>query len=113
MVYSGTKITPLCFSCGAESKVHSWTFQLAPVSVPLLGADFLKYFYLLVDINEPKVVSADDPESVILSFSSSSLTSSLVMGSLLPNLVTIYVIISSLLQDLQFLTNLENWIQKS
>ena len=36
MVCSGTKIIPLCFSCGTGSKVYTWTFQLAPVSVPLL-----------------------------------------------------------------------------
>ena len=41
MICSGTKIVPLRFSCGAGSKVYTWTFQLAPVSVPLLRANFL------------------------------------------------------------------------
>ena len=41
MICSGTKIIPLRFSCGAGSKVYTWTFQLAPVSVPLLRANFL------------------------------------------------------------------------
>ena len=47
MVCSGTKIIPLGFSCRAGSKVYTWTFQLPPVSVPLLGADFLEHFNLL------------------------------------------------------------------
>ena len=41
MVCSGSCIIPLIFSCGTNSKVYFWNFQLAPVSVPLLGADFL------------------------------------------------------------------------
>ena len=52
MIYCGIKIVPLQFSCCAGSKVYTWTFQLAPVSVPLLGADFLEHFDLLVDIKE-------------------------------------------------------------
>ena len=36
MVCSGSCIIPLRFSCGSGSKVYSWNFQLAPVSVPLL-----------------------------------------------------------------------------
>ena len=47
---SGTRIIPLRFSCGSESKVYSWNFHLAPVLVPLLGADFLQHFDLLVDV---------------------------------------------------------------
>ena len=50
MVCSGSRIIPLHFSCGLESKVYSWNFQLAPVFIPLLGADFLQHFNLLVDI---------------------------------------------------------------
>ena len=30
--------------------VYSWNFHLAPVSVPLLGADFLQHFDLLVNV---------------------------------------------------------------
>ena len=50
MMCSGSHIIPLCFSCGANSKVYSWNFQLAPVSVPLLGVDFLQHFNLVVHI---------------------------------------------------------------
>ena len=65
MVCSGSCIIPLRFSCGSGSNVYSWNFQLAPVSVLLLGADFLKHFNLLVDIKGRRVVHADFPESVI------------------------------------------------
>ena len=44
MVCSGTHIIPLRFSCGSESKVYTWNFQLTLVSVPLLGADFLQHW---------------------------------------------------------------------
>ena len=47
------------FSCSSGSKVYSWNFQLAPVSVPLLGADILEHFNLLVDIKGRKLVHAD------------------------------------------------------
>ena len=57
---------PLQFSCSSGSKVYTWNFQLAPVSVPLLGADFLEHFNLLVDIKGPKVVHADYPEDIII-----------------------------------------------
>ena len=50
MHYSGTRIISLCFSCGSDSKVYSWNFHLAPVSVPLLGVDFLQHFDLLADV---------------------------------------------------------------
>ena len=66
MVCSGTKIIPVQFSCGDGSKVYTWTFQLAPVSVPLLGADFLEHFDLLVVIKGRKVVHAQCPESFVL-----------------------------------------------
>ena len=64
MVCSGTCIIPLLFSCGSGSKVYTWNLQLAPVSVPLLGADFLHLFNLLLDIKCHCVVYADC-ESVI------------------------------------------------
>ena len=66
MFRSGSCIIPLRFSCGSGSKVYTWTFQLAPVSVPLLGADFLEHFNLLVDIKNRRVVQADCPEDVII-----------------------------------------------
>ena len=66
MIWSGTKIIPLQFSCGSESKVYTWTFQLTPVSVPLLRANFLEHFNLLIDIKGRKVVHAQCPEDVVL-----------------------------------------------
>ena len=45
--------------------VYTWNFQLAPVYVPLLRADFLGHFKLLVDIKDRKVVHADCPEDVV------------------------------------------------
>ena len=65
MMCIGSRIIPLFFSCGSGSKVYTWNFQLAPVSVPLLRADFLQHFILLVNIKGCRVVHADCPESVI------------------------------------------------
>ena len=65
MVCSGTPLIPLHFSCGSGSRVYTWNFQLAPVSGPLLRADFLVHFNLLVDIKGRKLVHADCPEDVI------------------------------------------------
>ena len=50
---SGSRNIPLRFgtwSC-------SWLFQLAPVSVPILGADFLQHYDLSVNIRSQKVFS--------------------------------------------------------
>ena len=66
MLCSRIRIIPLRFSWGSNSKVYTWNFQLAPVSVSLLGADFLEHFNLLVDIKGCKVVHADFPENVII-----------------------------------------------
>ena len=53
---SASRVSPLRFSCGSDSKVCSWNFQFALVSFPLLGEDFLQHFNLLVDIKgEQKV----------------------------------------------------------
>ena len=65
LVCSRSHIITLRFYCGSGSKVYTWNFQLTPVSVPLLGADFLQHFNLLVDIKGRRVVHADWPESVI------------------------------------------------
>ena len=65
MVCSGSHIIPWRFSCGSNSKVYSWNFQLAQVSAPLLGADFLQHFNLLVYIKCRWVVHADCREFVI------------------------------------------------
>ena len=66
MVFSGTCLIPLRFSWGSGSKVYTWNFQLAPVSIPLLGANFLEHFNLLVDIKGCKVVHADCPGDVVI-----------------------------------------------
>ena len=66
MTCNGTKIIPLQFSCGSGSKVYTWTFQLAPVSVPFLGADFLEHFDLLINIKGHKLVHAQCPEDVVI-----------------------------------------------
>ena len=54
MFCSNSRLVPLRFSCGSGSKVYTWNFQLAPVSMPLLGADLLSHFNLLVDIRGRK-----------------------------------------------------------
>ena len=66
MICSGSRIIPLRFSCGTGSKIYTWNFQLALVSVPLLGSDFLEHFNLLVDIKGGKVVHADCPKDVVI-----------------------------------------------
>ena len=43
---SGSGIIPLKF----RSKHYHWTLKLAPVSVPILGADLLPHHHLLVDV---------------------------------------------------------------
>jgi len=54
----------LVFSCYSstirESQVR---FQLAPVAIPILGADFLKHYNLLLDVSNQRVFSADSPTS--------------------------------------------------
>ena len=66
MICSTSHLIPLHFSCGSGSRVYTWNFQLAPVSILLLGADFLQHFNLLVDIKYRKLVHADCPEDVII-----------------------------------------------
>ena len=36
----------------AGGRRFSWTFLLADVALPIIGADFLKHFQLLVDLGE-------------------------------------------------------------
>lgn len=52
---SGSRIIPLRFG----QHRFEWPFQLAPVSVPILGADFLKQHQLLVDVANQRVFSSD------------------------------------------------------
>ena len=57
MTCSGSRIIPLQFG----SKRFQWTFQLAPVSVPILGADFLRHHHLLVDVAGGRLFEPSDP----------------------------------------------------
>ena len=68
VVCSDSRLIRLRFSCGrgAGSKVYTWSFQIAPVSVPLLEADFLQCHRLLIDIPGCKLVSANDPPYVVI-----------------------------------------------
>ena len=66
MICSGSHLIPLPFSFSSGSKVYTWNFQLAAVSIPLLGEDFLQHFNLLVDIKGRKLVHADCPEDVVI-----------------------------------------------
>ena len=73
---SGFRIIPLCFgNCSFE-----WLFQLAPVSVPILGAVFLRHYNLLLDMANQKVFISSSP-SVCLT--SSPLQSSSLQATLL------------------------------
>ena len=51
----GACVLPLRFG----SRHFSWSFQLAPVSVPNLGSDFLRHHALLVDVARARVLDAD------------------------------------------------------
>ena len=66
MVCSETRIIPLRFSWGSSSRVYTWNFQLAPVSVPLVRADFLEHLNLMVKDKGQKLVHANCPDDVIL-----------------------------------------------
>ena len=54
------------------SRRFSWSFQLAPVSVPILGSDFLCHHALLVDVARACVLDADTLD--VLSAVSSAFT---------------------------------------
>ena len=41
------------------SRHFSWSFQLGPVTVPILGSDFLRHHALLVDVARARVLDAD------------------------------------------------------
>ena len=59
---SGSRIIPLHFgSCSLD-----WMFQLAPVLVPILGADFLRHHNLLLDVAIQKVFSNSSPGSPVI-----------------------------------------------
>ena len=44
-------------SVRTHTREFSWTFLLAPVAFPILGADFLSNFRLLVDISNKRMVA--------------------------------------------------------
>ena len=60
---SGSRIIPLRF--GTFS--FEWLFQLAPVSVPVLGVDFLHHHNLLLDVANQKVFSSSSPSLCLTS----------------------------------------------
>ena len=41
----------------AGGRTFSWTFLLADVALPIIGADFLKHFGLLVDLGEMRLLA--------------------------------------------------------
>ena len=49
-----TRESSLCFG----SRRFSWSFQLAPVTVPILRADFLRHHHLLVDVAGHRVLDS-------------------------------------------------------
>ena len=51
----GARVIPLRFG----SRHFSWSFQLALVSVPILGSDFLHHHALLVDVARAGVLDVD------------------------------------------------------
>ena len=50
---SGSRIIPLQF----RNHKFEWPFQLATVAIPILGADFLKPYNLLLDVSNQRVRS--------------------------------------------------------
>ena len=65
MFCSGSRLIPLRFSCDSKSRIYTWSFKLAPVSVPILGADFLQHFNLMIDIKGRRLIHVDRLEDVI------------------------------------------------
>ena len=41
------------------AKTFTWTFTIAEVSKPIIGADFLRYFELLVDVGRKSLMNAE------------------------------------------------------
>ena len=41
----------------AGGRRFSWTFLLADVALPIIGADFLKHFQLLVDLGAMRILA--------------------------------------------------------
>ena len=132
---SRSQIIPLWFG----KHLFDWPFQLAPVAVPILGADFLSKHNNLLDVANQRVFSADSPwllrpstfqflwvflqpapaktfwptQSVSLTFSRSFQTLCHRMDSQLLILVTELVITFLHSLVLQWLLNLVASIQRS
>ena len=56
----GERVIPLQFG----QRRFQWSFLLAPVSTPILGADFLRSFSLLVDIAGKRIIDAVSLDSL-------------------------------------------------
>ena len=54
---SGSRIIPLCFGYHR----FDWPFQLAPVALPILGADFLQHHRLLLYVSNQSVFCPASP----------------------------------------------------
>ena len=67
VICSGSRTMPLRFG--------TWTFQLAPVSVPILGADFLQHHDLSVSVSTKKVFSDSSFNGCKIDLSTSHLSS--------------------------------------
>ena len=78
---SGSRIIPLRFG----SHRFDWPFQLAPVSLPILGADFLCHHHLLLDVSNQRVFCLASPGSPEISLAPSTLYSSSSLCASLPS----------------------------
>ena len=58
----GTKHLEVVFS----GKTYAWDFTVADVSLPLLGADFLSHYHLLVDVHRRRLVDAYTLSSIAI-----------------------------------------------
>ena len=58
----GSRTLPLEFN----SRHYKWPFTIADVSQPLLGADFLRAYSLLIDVRKRRLVDAEDLTSLTL-----------------------------------------------
>ena len=86
------QIIPLQF----DSHRFDWPFQLAPVSLPILGADFLRHHCLLLDVANQRVFCPASPGSPEISLTSSALSSA---SSFHANLLYTSQCISNLLSE--------------
>lgn len=57
----GPKTLQLDFGSG---RTYTWTFEMADVARPIIGADFLHYFELLVDIRRRRLIDRNEGKNV-------------------------------------------------